>query len=88
MAESKLDTPGCSKVGKSALNPLDPERMPVRERVAEVAALLARSAGRVTQRRIRSHVAVGRSSYFASRAHAGQTYSRLVWGLAAPMGDD
>jgi len=42
MPEPRLDTLGCQKAGKSAPNPLDPELMPAKERLAEVASLLAK----------------------------------------------
>jgi len=42
MREPRLDTRGCPKAGKSAPNPLDPELMTAKERLAEVASLLAR----------------------------------------------
>jgi len=42
MAEERLDTLGCLKGANSAPNPLDPDLLTARERVAEVASLLAR----------------------------------------------
>ena len=42
MPEPRLDTLGCPKARKSAPNPLDPELMPAKERIEEVASLLAR----------------------------------------------
>ena len=42
MPEARSDTLGCPKTGKSAPNPLDPELLTAKERIEEVASLLAR----------------------------------------------